>query len=145
MTHMIQVEKNADVFMVISLKNKFRHGGIIMNGYERIKSQYLEHTNKDKHLGEIVRQLMKHQNMNELYLNEEKNLEGMMKLINKRAKEQAVNNVAIVQDDVVFGWAIDYFSNSDEQLGLTAEVKTNVSKSTTTEVKDDKNQLTLEI
>ena len=51
-----------------------------MNGYERIKELYLKEANKDKSLSQIVKHLMQKQDMNELYLNGEKNLEDMMKL-----------------------------------------------------------------
>lgn len=62
-----------------------------MNGYNRIKDQYLELLNKDKPLIKIVRYLMMQPNMNELYLREEKCLEEMMKFINGKEKERIHN------------------------------------------------------
>lgn len=94
-----------------------------MDGYNRIKEQYLEQTNKDKPLIEIVRYLMKQPNMNELYLKEEKSLEEMMKFINSKAKDQAINNVAIILDETVFSWAVTYFTYSNEELGITDTLK----------------------
>ena len=58
---------------------------------------------------------MKQPNMSELYLNEEKNLDDLVSYINKKAKEQAVNGVAIIQDDEVYSWAILYFTSSNEK------------------------------
>ena len=117
-----------------------------MNGYNRIKELYLNNINKDKALIRIVTCLMKHEGMNDYYLNDEKNLEQMMKFISKKAKEQAINNVAILDDDAVYELAITYFTQSNEELGLVKTQKATIAKNKTNEeVKDDKNQLTLEI
>lgn len=94
-----------------------------MDGYNRIKELYINSLNKDKPLIEIVRHLMKQPNMNEMYLKEEKSLEEMMKFINGKAKEQAINNVAIVLDETVFSWAVNYFTYSNEELGITETSK----------------------
>lgn len=112
-----------------------------MEGYNRIKELYLKSTNKDKFLNVIVKHLMKQPNMSELYLNEEKNLDDLVSYINKKAKEQAVNGVAIIQDDEVYSWAILYFTSSNEKLGI---VKHNCAKQQE-EQKTDNNQLKLEI
>lgn len=113
-----------------------------MNGYSRIKEQYLEQLNKDKPLIEIVRYLMMQPNMNELYLREEKSLEEMMKFINGKAKEQAVNNLAIILDETVFSWAVTYFTYSNEELGI-ADTSKEIVK--TNSKGENDNQLTLEI
>ena len=115
-----------------------------MNGYEKIKELYLKEANKDKSLSQIVKHLMQQPNMNELYLNEDKNLEDMMDFINKKAKEQAVNSVAVIPDTEVYDWAVLYFSKSNDELGLTkkqAPTKTKPKE----ETKEDNNQLKLEI
>lgn len=116
-----------------------------MNGYNRIKELYLNNINKDKALIRIVTCLMKQEGMSEHYLKEEKNLEDMMKFIQNKAKEQAVNNVAILEDEKVYELAITYFTQSNEELGIVKTQKPTTSKKTSNENKDDKNQLTLEI
>lgn len=115
-----------------------------MNGYERIKELYLKGTNKDKPLAQIVKHLMQQQNMNELYLNEDKNLEDMMNFIDNKAKEQAVNNVAVIPDAEVYDWAILYFSKSNDELGLTKK-QTPTKIKPKEETKEDNDQLKLEI
>lgn len=112
-----------------------------MEGYNRIKELYLTSINKDKFLSTIVKHLMMQPNMNNLYLNEEKNLDDLISYINKKAKEQAINGVAIIQDDEVYSWAILYFTSSNEKLGI---VKHN-SKGQQEKQKVDNNQLKLEI
>lgn len=117
-----------------------------MNGYNRIKELYLSNLNRDKPLIRIVTFLMKHEGMNDYYLNDEKNLEQMMKFISKKAKEQAINNVAILDDDAVYELAVTYFTRSNEELGIAETNKVTTTKTKTNEdVKDEKNQLTLEI
>lgn len=117
-----------------------------MNGYNRIKELYLNSLNKDRPLIKIVTFLMKREGMNDLYLKENKNLEDMMKFIHNKAKEKAVNNVAILEDEAVYELAITYFTQSNEELGLVVIPKVTTTKNKTTEeVKDDKSQLTLEI
>ena len=94
-----------------------------MEGYDRIKNQYLELSNKTAYANKIVRHLMTQPNMNEHYLNEEKSIEQMMKYINDKAREQAVNNVAVILDEDVYKLAIKYYTQSNEELGI--EVKSN--------------------
>ena len=96
-----------------------------MNGYERIKEQYLVLTNKEDALKRITAFLMKQQDMSDLYLQEQKNLTEMMAYIEDLAKEKAVNNVAVIEDSQVYDWAIDYFSKSNEELGIKEKELTN--------------------
>ena len=117
-----------------------------MNGYNRIKELYLNNINKDKTLVRIVTYLMKREGMSEHYLKEDKNLEDMIKFIQNKAKEQAINNVAILDDETVYELAITYFTKSNEELGISKLPKPTTTKNKTPEeVKDDNNQLTLEI
>lgn len=116
-----------------------------MDGYNRIKELYLKSINKNQPLVKIVTFLMKHAGMNDFYLNENKNLEEMMKYINKMAKEKAINNVAVIEDETVYEWAITYFKESNEKLGLVETQKTKPAVAPATPPQDNNNQLTLEI
>lgn len=116
-----------------------------MNGYDRIKEQYLALEEKDEAMKKIIVYLMKCQDMNELYLKEEKNLEEMMQYIKKQAKKKAINNVAVIEDTQVYEWAVIYFTKSNEELGIEKNIP---AKSTTKTIKKDevnKNQLKLEL
>lgn len=95
-----------------------------MNGIERL-SEMLK-GQKDKYLQIIVNYLMLQTEMSEAFLNEEKNLKDMATYINDLARKQATNNVAVIEDAVVFQWAKDYFNKSNEELGIKKiEVKNN--------------------
>lgn len=118
-----------------------------MNGYDRIKELYLNSQNKNKSLSKIVKHLMMKDNMNDIYLKESKNLDNMMKYINMRAKEQAVNNVAVIDDTDVYNWAYTYFTETDSVLGLELP-KNNENKGSKIEdktIEEDKKQLKMEI
>ncbi len=118
-----------------------------MNGYERIKELYLNSQNKDKSLARIVKHLMMKENMDDKYLNESKNLVNMMKYINMKAKELAVDNVAVVEDTDVYNWADAYFTEPDNVLGFELDNTTKkVDKKTKNKpIDEDKKQMNLEI
>lgn len=94
-----------------------------MNGIERL-SNMLE-GQKDKYLNVIVNNLMLQTEMDEAFLNEEKNLKDMATYIKDLARKQATNNVAVIEDEIVFQWAKDYFIKSNKELGI---VKTRIER-----------------
>ena len=85
-----------------------------MEGIERIKILAAEI--KDEALLEIVNYLISRTDMNEKYLNEKKTLKQMVSYIKGEAKKKAKDNMAMVKDDVVFGWAIHYWDEIDNNL-----------------------------
>lgn len=87
-----------------------------MDGIERIK--VLSSEIKDEATLEIINHLLSRTDMNEKYLNEEKTLKQMIEFIKKEAQKKATDNMAMVNDDVVFGWAIHYWDETNEDLGL---------------------------
>lgn len=98
-----------------------------MDGIERIK--ILSSQVKDEALLAIVNYLITREDMNDKYLNEEKSLKQMIDFITGEARKIANNNRAIVKDEVVYGWAIHYWDESNEALGLKkSEVKSSDNK-----------------
>ena len=98
-----------------------------MNGIERLSEMIKGQ--KDKYLQIIVNHLMLQTEMSEAFLNEEKNLKDMATYIKDLAKKQATNNVAVIEDAVVFQWAKDYFNKSNEELGIK-KIETKNNKET---------------
>ncbi len=45
-----------------------------------------------------------------------KNIDGCFKYITNKARTKVVNGCACISDDVVFGWAIHYYIESNEDL-----------------------------
>lgn len=89
-----------------------------MNGIERIK--VLASEVKDEAVLEIVKYLVSRTDMNDKYLNEEKSLKQMIDFILKEAKKKSENNMAMIKDDVVFGWAIHYWDEDNKDLDLSS-------------------------
>lgn len=73
---------------------------------------------KDKYLIIIVNHLMLQTEMNEAFLNEKKNLKDMATYIKDKAKKQAKDGVAVIEDEIVFKWAKEYFIKSNKDLGI---------------------------
>lgn len=92
-----------------------------MEGIERIK--VLASEIKDEALLEIINYLTSREDMNEKYLNEEKSLKQMVEFIRENARKKAKDGMAMIKDEVVFGWAIHYFDESNEDLGLVKKVE----------------------
>ena len=87
-----------------------------MKGIKRL-AEMLE-GQKDKYLIIIVNHLILQTEMNEAFLNEEKNLKDMATYIKDTAKKQAKSGVAVIEDAVVFKWAKEYFMKSNKELGI---------------------------
>ena len=85
-----------------------------MDGIQRL-SKMVE-GQKDKYLNIIVNHLKLHTELNEAFLNEEKNLKDMAEHIRNKAKKQATNGVAVIEDEIVFKWAREYFIKSNSEL-----------------------------
>lgn len=85
-----------------------------MDGIERLSK--MSEGQKDQYLKIIVKHLITKTELNQAFLNEEKNLKDMAKFIKVNARKQANNGVAVIEDAVVFKWAEDYFVKSNEEL-----------------------------
>lgn len=87
-----------------------------MNGIQRLSEMIKGQ--KDKSLIKIVSYLMLQTDMEQEFLNEEKDLKEMAEYIKGLAKKEAVNGVAIIEDETVYGWAKEYFTKSNKELGI---------------------------
>ena len=87
-----------------------------MTGKERIKK--LSSDVKDFALLKIVEYLLIRDDMDEKYLNESKSLKGMIEYIRSEAQKQSNNGMAMIQDEVVYGWAIHYFDEDNKDLNI---------------------------
>lgn len=88
-----------------------------MTGIERLR--ILSEGTKNQALIKVIDYLETRKDMYERYLNEEKTPAQMWQYITKKAKEQSINNCAVIDDRVVYVWAISYFLATNEALSLT--------------------------
>ena len=90
----------------------------IMTGNERLDN--LIEGQLDRPLIKVVNYLKSQNSIDEsIYLNEEKDLQGMCSYLKSKAKEYAVDGVAVIEDEKVYEWAIHYWKVSNEELGIT--------------------------
>lgn len=92
-----------------------------MDGIKRLSE--MVNGQKDKYLNIIVNHLMLQTELDAAFLNKEKNLKDMATYIKDLARKEATNNVAVIEDNVVFQWAKDYFIKSNKELGIKKENK----------------------
>ncbi len=87
-----------------------------MNGIQRLSEMIKGQ--KDKGLIKIVSYLMLQTDMDQDFLKEEKDLKEMAEYIKGLAKKEAINGVAMIEDETVYSWAKEYFVKSNEELGI---------------------------
>lgn len=92
-----------------------------MEGIERIKK--LSQEQKDANIKKVAEYLIKREDLDGKFLNEEKNLIDMWDYIKKQAKEKAVNGCAVIEDEEVYGLAVHYFDETNEALGIKTSKK----------------------
>jgi hypothetical protein len=91
-----------------------------MNGLERLDK--LIQGQLDNALIKVVEYLKGLNNIDtSIFLNEEKTLKEMCSYVKDKAKEFAVNNVAIIEDNIVYNWSLMYWQKSNEELGIKKE------------------------
>lgn len=89
-----------------------------MEGIERLKAMAMKGGSMQKQYFKIFMHLKNRTDMDEKFLNPEKSMDQMYEYIKGEVKKQAVNGVAMVEDAVVYGLAIHYFDESNEDLGI---------------------------
>lgn len=96
-----------------------------MEGIERLRKMLEGNFQKpiQKPIFKIFMYLKTREDMDEKYLNPEKNLIQMYEYIRTEAKKQMVDRVAFLDDPVVYSLAIHYFDESNEDLGLNKKIE----------------------
>lgn len=97
-----------------------------MNGFDRLKEQM--EGQEDHALQEVVNYLLTREDMEPRYLNEEKTLERMCDFIKEKARKNAKNGWNFVSNEIVFAWAIMYFSLPDSLLQISPPTPKKVEK-----------------
>ena len=87
-----------------------------MEGIEKLEVEVADMNNAS--ISVIWDYLKTRTDLYEKFNNEEKSIKQMYEFIYEKAKKQKHGNVAVIMDNVVFLWAVSYFSKSNEELGL---------------------------
>lgn len=109
-----------------------------MEGIERLQAEILELN--DYNISTIFNYLKIRPELAEKFNNSEKSLKQMYSYICNMARKQSKNNVAMINDRVVYLWAINYFNKSNDELGLN-KPKSNASITKETKKENEKNKV----
>ena len=107
-----------------------------MEGIERLELEVLEMNNFG--VSNIFNNIKNKPELQEKFNNKEKTIKGMYEYVYEKARSLQQGNVAMVNDQVVYLWATNYFKYTDEELGIK---KQNVMPPSADEVikKEEKN------
>ena len=110
-----------------------------MNGFERLKEQVKDQ--EDMALKQTIDYLITREDMEQKYLQENKTLEGMCKFIREKGMKHIRNGWNYITNEVVYAWAVMYFSLPDKFLGINETVKKSETKKSTENKESSKNNV----
>lgn len=107
-----------------------------MNGFDRLKEQVKDQ--EDSALKQVIEYLTSRDDMEQKYLNEEKNVKEMCSFIRRKGNAHAKNGWNFITNEVVFAWAIMYWALPNSFLKINKPKETN---NITTKEKTTKNNV----
>ncbi len=87
-----------------------------MEGIERLETEVAEINNA--YISAIFKYLKTRKDLYEKFNNEEKSISQMYKFIYEKADKQKIGTVAMIDDRVVYLWAVTYFCKTNKELGI---------------------------
>lgn len=109
-----------------------------MNGFDRLREQVKDQ--EDMALKQTVEYLLSREDMEQKYLKEEKTLAEMCSFIKGKGNKHCKNGWNYVSNEVVFAWAIMYWSLPNQLLQINT-TKQEKNKTTTKPKEDTKNNV----
>lgn len=106
-----------------------------MNGFERLKEQVKDQ--EDMALIETVDYLISREDLEQKYLQDEKTIEGMCNFIRSKGNKHGRNGWNYVKNEVVFAWAVMYWTLPDTFLKINTPTKKIEKKKATTSQKEN--------
>ena len=92
-----------------------------MEGIEKLRAEVLEMNNNN--ITAIFNYLENRKDLYNTFNNNEKSTKQMYEYICNQAEKQKIGTVAMIADNVVLLWAVNYFLKSNKELGLIKETK----------------------
>lgn len=92
-----------------------------MEGIERLQLEVLEMNNFS--VLNVFNYIKNKPELQEKFNNKEKTIKGMYSYICKKAEKLKQGKVAMVNNEVVYLWAINYFKYTNEELGIKEDKK----------------------
>jgi len=108
-----------------------------MNGFDRLKEQVKDQ--KDVALIDVVDYLLSRDDLQKYYMDESKTIEDMVNFIQEKGKKHSTKNSwNYITNEVVYSWAVMYFSLPNEFLKIKSQ---NVSTEKTSKKSTIKNNV----
>ena len=110
-----------------------------MEGIERLELEVIEMNNFS--VSNIFNNIKNKPELQEKFNNKEKTIKGMYEYVYEKARALQQGNVAMVNDQVVYLWATNYFKYTNEELGITKKwlkPETNKKESKKEDKKEEK-------
>lgn len=110
-----------------------------MEGIERLELEVLEMNNFS--VSNMFNNIKNKPELQEKFNNKEKTIKGMYEYVYEKARALQQGNVAMVNDQVVYLWATNYFKYTNEELGITKKglkPETNKKESKKEDKKEEK-------
>ena len=87
-----------------------------MEGLKRLEDEVLKMNNR--YVTIVFNFLKSKESLKESFENKEKSIKQMYKYIYEKARNFKKDNVAVIEDNVVYLWAMTYFKKSNKELGI---------------------------
>ena len=101
-----------------------------MTGVERLKEQIKDQ--EDMALNQTVNYLISRDELDQYYLKEEKTVDGMCEFVQNKGKKHIKHGWNYITNEVVYSWAIMYWTLPDKFLCINTQKLQDAKKSTTT-------------
>ena len=110
-----------------------------MEGIERLELEVLEMNNFS--VSNIFNNIKNKPELQEKFDNKEKTIKGMYEYVYEKARALQQGNVAMVNDQVVYLWATNYFKYTNEELGIKKQEKASKPVDITKKKEEKKEEL----
>ena len=97
-----------------------------MNGFERLKNmldEWKKDHGEDEAFNETVNYLLNRPDLETKFLNDEKSLDGLHDFIHDKGQKHCLNGWCYITNEVIFAWAVMYFSLPNALLKITSPKK----------------------
>lgn len=118
-----------------------------MNGFDRLRKmldEWLEKHKEDEAFKQTVNYLLERNDLEPKYLNEEKTLDGLNDFIKEKGRRHLLNGWCYITNEVVYSWAVVYFTMPNSFLKIKEKQAKNNEKTTKKTTTAKNNVISLE-
>lgn len=118
-----------------------------MSGFDRLRTmldEWLKENKNDEAFKQTVNYLLDRNDLEQKFLNEEKTLKGLNDFIHERGRKHLLNGWCYITNEVVYAWAVMYFSLPNSFLKIKEKADTTAKKTTKKETTTKNNVISLE-